>query len=136
MITTAFQHLINEKENLSKLRNLHYSELKLQSYLSCCDTTIRQKKLLYQFKNRMFKCADNMGDKLTKCSWCNIAPAQQQHYFECDVIKALCPELRENKDNVVYEDVFSDSEEKETNVARLLEKIVRVMETTEGKQQQ
>ena len=39
-------------------------------------------------------------------------------------------------DNVVYDDVFSESEEKETNVARLLEKIVRVMETTEGKQQQ
>ena len=111
MTKVAFQYLIEEKEKMSKMKNVEYSELKLQSYLTCADTSIKQKQLLYMFRNRMFKCADNLGDKTTKCRWCLTAADQQQHYWECEVIKAECPELAANIDNAVYADLFSNDDE-------------------------
>ena len=130
MTNVAYRYVCSEKEKLSKMTALKYPELKLQNYLKSADISLRQKKILYQFRTRSFKCGDNMGDKSTKCSMCKIAPDKQQHYFECANIKTECPELQ----LVVYDDIFSESEEKVTNVSKVLEKVSRLLERTKDGQ--
>ena len=59
----AFDDMIKEKEDLSKLGNNSYVSLKLQNYLISKNLTLRQKKLIFKLKCRMTKVGYNFGQK-------------------------------------------------------------------------
>ena len=60
----AIKNLKAKKETHSKLRNLAYDDLKMQNYLSCEETNICQKKLLFKYRTRIETFGENfVGEK-------------------------------------------------------------------------
>ena len=49
----AYEHLIIEKNKLSKLKNMQYTELTMQKYLKSNQISTRMKKLLFKLRTRM-----------------------------------------------------------------------------------
>ena len=101
----AFEYLLSEKENLSKLENNCYSNLKIQNYLSSPNLTIRQKKIMFKLRTRMTKVGYNFGKKVL-CPLCLNHEDNQEEMLECVILKLQCKELYQ-KDDEKYDDVFS-----------------------------
>ena len=75
----------------------------------------------------MLNVKHNYGIK-GPCPLCSIRNDEQSHLLECLVIKLECPEVFENKDNCVYNDIFSKDIDKMNNVAKLIHNAVRTRE--------
>ena len=72
----------------------------------------------------MINVGYNYGRK-DQCPLCKIGENDQQHLFQCIVLKLAIPELFHNANNVTYEDVFSQNFQKLIEVAKLCEIITR-----------
>jgi len=72
----------------------------------------------------MINVGHNYGRK-DCCPLCKIGPNNQQHLFECIIIKLACPELYHNVKNVIYENIFSQNLQKLIEAAKLTEIITR-----------
>ena len=55
----ALQILLNKKKNHSKMKNLHYSDLKIRAYLKNEKITIKEARALFKFRTRMITCWGN-----------------------------------------------------------------------------
>ena len=89
----ALEFLNCKKKDMSKMSNLNYSDLQLQTYLSENSISTRHKKLLFKLRTRMLRVGHNYGNKcpcpMTGCS----EPDQQQHVAQCDIIQRACPDI-------------------------------------------
>ena len=123
---TAFEYLIVKKEEMSKLKDLRYEELKLQSYLSCENLSNREKKLAFNLRTRMVQLQCNFGNKIC-CQLCKYPGTEdsQRHLFEeCVKIRKLCPEISELRTGA-YWDIFSNDLEKNSAIVKVFDKILR-----------
>ena len=87
----ALQKLLDKKESHSKLNNLSYSEICMQSYLLREDLNIRQKRLLFKMRTRMADYGKNFrgGKEKIICQLCNDhIDSQEMSYY--------CPEIVNN----------------------------------------
>ena len=117
----ALKYLLNLKENMSKMKDLEYSDLQLQPYLSSDKINIRLKKLLFKLRTRMTQVGHNFGKKVV-CQVCKLPNTQddQKHLLlECVKVKV------ENTHEVKYEDLFSDNVEKMSNAVQLFDIVYR-----------
>ena len=122
----ALKHLIAEKETLSKMKNLQYSELKLQPYLTSDKLTISQKKVLFKIRTRMIMTPENLG-KDQQCKICNVSKDEMAHTLNCIVIKLACPELMKMEEvDIKY--AYSSDEVKLKTLAVLYQKAWRIRE--------
>ena len=125
---TAFQYLMDKKQGLSKVRDLNYSRLKLQSYLTCHQMNNREKRLTFSLRTRMVNLPSNYGVK-TPCTLCED-PATEDNQFhllkQCTTLQQACPELLDNA--VSYEDLFCEDNEKISNVVKLFDIALRKRE--------
>ena len=83
----AFKYLRDIQSGHSKTRNLEYSGLQLQPYLSSMrSTSIKQKALTFKLRARMLEVADNFktgkNDLLCKC--CKNQIETQKHLLFCE----------------------------------------------------
>ena len=60
---SAFKYLMNNKEAKSKMKDLQYSELKMQEYLSVQNISNRHKKLAFKIRSNMLPMLNNLGQK-------------------------------------------------------------------------
>ena len=72
-----------QRKELSKVKNLTYSELEMQTYLSETKLPTRLKQLAFRWKTRMIKVGWNYGRK-EKCPICFDAEDTQAHILQCD----------------------------------------------------
>ena len=61
---SAFKYLMNNKEAKSKMKDLQYSELKMQEYLSVQNISNRHKKLAFKIRSNMLPMLNNLGQKV------------------------------------------------------------------------
>ena len=116
------------KNDKSKMKDLSYTDIDLQSYLASNKLILRQKRLLYRFRTRMVNCGYNMGQQ-SLCPVCQGGPDNQQH------IMSQCPSLQvANPDNCEYSDIFSDDVLRLESVANYLERVWRLREEKLEKQ--
>ena len=114
----AFQYLNIMKSHHSKMDNLNYTELKMQSYLK---ENIAKSQQLFRFRTRMIDVRNNFKSKYEsknetiKCGICNTHD-ETQNLFECPSLDTQ----HIDTDTVNYSDIFSDNVKKNKIVIEAL----------------
>ena len=72
----------------SKMKNLYYPELNLQSYLKLNELNVDECKTILLWRLRMAKFGANYGDKSKLCPLCSEhEDSQEMFYKQCKVVK-------------------------------------------------
>ena len=119
----SFNYLTDQikQKGLSKLKDLHYSEFKLQAYLSGLGYPTVVKKFAFKIRSRMVPVGGNFGNK-DLCPLCNLRDDDQRHLQECLVLKIATPQLLDTINDTHYEDVYSEDSVSVMNIATKLYK--------------
>ena len=97
----AFLSFLEMKEKHSKLENLFYRDLKLQSYLNSEDITHIEAQCIYSYRTRMFNYGHNFGNT-SPCPLCHNHSDTQKWSFSCN-------KIRENVEiSGQYSNIFSE----------------------------
>ena len=115
-----------EKRNLKKLKNIKYSKLEPQDYLTCTEMTTPMKKIIFRARTGMLDVGFNMGKKIS-CVLCGLGNDDERHLFDCLIIKLSCPEIMENS-TASFDDIYSLDMKKVCQAAKLLRKAMRTRE--------
>ena len=83
----AFDKFCNLKVSHSKLDNLNYYELKLQTYLRLSELSVEESKALLLWRLRMAQFARNFGEKGKLCPLCLEHEDTQENSFKCKEIR-------------------------------------------------
>ena len=78
----AFSEFMEEKNQLSKLKDLSYNELKMQNYLSAKNVNTDTAKNIFKYRTRMTFLKGNFRTQFVnnlQCYECEIAEDSQQH---------------------------------------------------------
>ena len=94
---------MKETKAKSKMKNLTYSDLKMQDYLLLNTINISQAKALFKFRLRMAPFGENFrgGQKTILCPLCDGHPDGQSESFQCVQLKKVV-EVKGN-----YNQIFS-----------------------------
>ena len=115
----AFKYLSDIQAGHSKTKNLRYSSLQLQPYLSSQrSTTIQQKAMLFKLRTRMIDVRDNFksGSANLLCRCCQKSVETQAHLLQCE---ALCDQdLVTSLPN--YNDLFEEDPGKIEQIGKIL----------------
>ena len=86
-----FQKLLELKMSKSKMKNLTYTEWKMQDYLSLKKMNTSEAKSLFKFQLRMAPFGENFrgGQKVIICPLCNDHPDGQSESFGCRELKKV-----------------------------------------------
>ena len=115
----AFIYLSDIQSGHSKTKNLQYSGLKLQPYLSSQrETTIKQKATLFKLRTRMLNVRDNFksGKEDVLCKCCQKEIESQIHLLSCE--KLMDNSLVTNLHR--YEDLFLEDADKVEAIGHIL----------------
>ena len=117
----ALKFLNDEKNKLSKVLHIQFSELKLQEYLLPKKTSVKLAKFIYQARNRMLDVKANYGNKYGNNLFCPTCEDPdffdtQQHLLECDGLadNSLVHRVP------VYENLFSKDVAKIINIGIII----------------
>ena len=105
----TLEHLLSQKEEHSKMDNLHYVELKIQNYLTDDGISVQEAKNVYKFRTRSAKFKENYKNSYVgiACPLCLVQPDTQAHCVKCPEIVKMMPIQG------TYSDIFSDDIPKE-----------------------
>ena len=129
MVKTKIMEFALDKLNLSKFKhskmdNLLYTELKIQDYLVSEDISVKQKRILFQFRTRMSNFAENYRgpNPPVPCKICCMHVDSQNHAVNC------VETMKNVKETGKYDDIFT------TNIpAGTAVMIERILEFRENK---
>ena len=118
---TAFNYLIEIQKSHSKAKNVTYSELKMQEYLTPKNSmTIKEKCFIFAARTRMIDIYGNFKQGKTNilCRKCLSEVEEQIHLLDC-------PALNDNsimnaRYLPVYEDIFGDNMAKIEIIGKIL----------------
>ena len=85
----AFKYLLESQKDKSKIKDIKYTSLKLQSYLSAeRTTTIKEKSQLFNARTRMMDLKSNfkLGQTDLSCSRCGTEEETQRHVLSCPAV--------------------------------------------------
>ena len=118
------QYLTTLVEKHSKSENLSHTE-KIQNYLTNENTTVKQKKLLFLLRSRMYPVKMNFKQSYSDllCSLCCKEEESQQHLLKCEEI--VNDEEVRHMIKISYEDIFS-SPTKQTEAVKVWSKIEEI----------
>ena len=113
----GYTFLMQEKEEncKSKMKNLSYSELKMQSYLKTKNISTAEKQILYKFRTRMISVNFNFGLQIS-CPLCLKENDTQEHLFTCE-------KLNDGLDMFDYQQIFSNNAKHIITAAQLCKKM-------------
>ena len=107
----TLDYLLELKESHSKMDNLNYPKLKLQSYLKDSKITVEEAKNLYRYRTRVAKYNKNMKSSFTNvskaCPLCLVQPDTQVHSVSCPEVKSKVL-VKGTYEDIFYEDIPSD----------------------------
>ena len=100
-----FKKLMDEKSSKSKMKNLYYTELKMQDYLKLTTMTKSQAIVVFKFRLRMSPFGENFraGQQSKICPFCSLHVDSQEESFRC----AKMNQLMEIKGK--FSDVFGEN---------------------------
>ena len=123
----ASNFLYKLKEKHSKTEKLN--TYGLQNYLVSQDLSIREKKLLFSLRTRMFHVKTNYKKKYEfnmQCSLCDDNPESEseKHLLKCTKILSNLSDPIEVQ-NANYEDIFSSNLEDQVKITQIFTKVVK-----------
>ena len=73
------------------MKDIHYSEFKMQPYLELKEMTARQAKVWFKFCVRMALLCENFGEGggTDVCPLCSLHPDSQDDSFQCSELRKL-----------------------------------------------
>ena len=114
----AFQRLSGLKENHSKVKNLIYSDFKMQNYLkpSRVKATKSEIQTIFELRSRVTDVKLNFRGKFEnlECRVCQNNEESQKHAYECDDILKL---RRIKNQKTEYENIFGQNKRKQIQIA-------------------
>ena len=108
----------------SKMGKIKYKNLKIQKYLTTKKITSKNKKLLFKLRCGMVNVGRNFG-RNGNCQLCKSEEDSQQHLIECEKIKEINKEIKENT-KVKHDDIYSKSIKKKISAVKLFSKAISV----------
>ena len=97
----ALDKFLKMKITHSKMDNLHYFELKMQSFLRLEDLSVDDSQVILKWRLRMAKFGTNYGEKFKLCPLCKQHEDSQEACFK------QCQEIRTTEVITCnYEDIF------------------------------
>ena len=102
----AFDYFLIEKQRHSKLNEVKYCELKIQSYLKDCRLSREERKLLTSLRSRCYNAKTNFRKLYKSDLKCRLgcdSPESQIHIF------TQCQQI-EIPPNTVYENIYYDTD--------------------------
>ena len=114
----ALDKFLKMKITHSKMDNLHYFELKMQSCLQLEDLSVDDSQVILKWRLRMAKFGTNYGEKFKLCPLCKQHEDSQEACFK------QCQEIRTTEVITCnYEDIFKKPSKKLAKVLKSIEKI-------------
>ena len=85
--------LTKKQNNHSKMKDLRYTEIKMQSYLKSPNLKINQKRSLFKWRTRMERFGENYrgGGESVMCPLCGIHVDSQNMSIQCPEISQEFP---------------------------------------------
>ena len=106
---------------------MKYYTLETQPYLLSEKLTTKSKQSLFKFRAHMVNVSKNFGGTKT-CKFCNMNEMDnQEHMFNCVMMKTRCKELY-NMIDVKYNDIFTNDIVKLTKLAKVCQSLIRTRE--------
>ena len=102
-----FLRLLEIKLTKSKMKNLHYSEFKLQDYLLLKNLNVCQARALFKFRVRMAPFGQNFkgGQEFIICPFCDSHVDGQEESWTCPKMKQIIDIKGDYKD--IFGNIFS-----------------------------
>ena len=99
--------LLNQQESMSKVKNLIYKSLQLQSYLKNKDVSVEMARNVFLFRNRMLCFGENFHGKDKKpCPFdCFDSWDSQSHFFKCLEIRKYVMNVNITEENFFHGDI-------------------------------
>ena len=116
----ALNYLNNIKSEHSKMTNLNYDKLEIQSYLTSTNIYPQLAKQMFKWRTRMmnFKMNFKNGSIELQCPLGCTELDRQDRILYCSILKAHLPKLEST--SIKYEDIFSKNIAKLKETAELL----------------
>ena len=106
----AFKYLLESQKDMSKIKDIKYTSLKLQSYLSAeRATTIKEKSQMFRARTRMLDLKSNfkLGQTDLSCSRCGTGEEEsQRHVLSCPAVTQ--GDTSVVSDTINYEDLLDE----------------------------
>ena len=124
----ALKYLNNIKDKHSKMTNLNYEKIEIQSYMSSKNIFPQLSKQIFKWRTRMmnFKMNFQNGSAELLCPLGCPEYDSQDLILHCSVLKSHLPELQSTK--IQYKDIFSKNIDKIKKAAVLLDKVFKKRE--------
>ena len=132
--TAAFNFLLNEKSEKSKIKNINYESLKIQEYIFSKMFTNSEVELLSKLRSRNIDLKCNFKTKFSatknieklKCSLKNCNELEtQEHLMHCNEILNIFNE-KYDMTGIKYKDIFSKQIKKQRNVTKLYKILIDI----------
>ena len=122
---SIFLYKLKEKHSKTEKLNTYG----LQNYLVSQDLSIREKKLLFSLRTRMFQVKTNYKKKYEfnmQCSLCDDNPEweSEKHLLKCPKILSNLSDPIEAQ-NAIYDNIFSNNLEDQVTITKIFTKIVK-----------
>ena len=125
----AFEFLIELSQTHSKVRSEIYKDVDGKKYFNDPKFTPDLSNLIFKLRTRMFDVRNNFRNNYirsnTLCPLCCSAEDSQEHLMECHFIT----NNYNNNKNCIYDDIFSDDNDKLYNIAILMKEAIEIRNT-------
>ena len=118
----ALEGLLDKKQTHSKMKNIYYNELKMQSYLKNPKNSTEQARNIFKFRTHMAEFGENYrgGGGPSMCPLCST-------HLDNQSMSIQCLSLKENVNfDRTIEDVYKEEVDEETS--QLVQKIMKIRE--------
>ena len=109
----AFKYLKGLQANHSKVKDIQYSNLDIQTYMTCPTFTNDKVNMLHALRSRSTDCKTNYKQKYIHsnllCSFCGDENDDQQHLLRCKVLAKHFKGEDVTDGAAEYEDIFSQN---------------------------
>ena len=124
----AFKRLLGLKDNHSKVKNLMYSEFKLQNYLkpSRIKATRSEIQTIFELRSRGTEVKLNFRGKFEnlECRVCEKSDESQKHAYECAEILKI---RKLKKQKIEYENIFEENKRKQIQIAKDFKENMKIL---------
>ena len=117
--SVALEYLLNIKESHSKMDNLKYSELKLQSLYKSKQVYSTTAKNIFKWRTRMFELKNNFKTKYSNfsCPLCFKHLDDDESLLTCEILNSP----KSENINLNYKDLFKQDVEKMLSIGKSLQ---------------
>ena len=115
-----FKNLLIDKNKHSKMDNIQYTKLKIQTYLKSRNISLKEALTLFKMRTRMAEFGENFkaGADAVLCPLCLDDLDNQSHMFKCKLIQE---EIDLNNDDT---EVYGNNIKEDT--AKIVTKILKI----------